>query len=124
MKFQQNEVQILLATDLAARGLDIAEIKTVINYEFPVELMRYIHRVGRTARAGKTGVSFTICDDQESKKLKKLMRKYNEKPELLKLDKVKIIQQIRMIKKMKSNIENVLRQELEEKEAMWAERDL
>ena len=42
--------------------------------------MRYIHRVGRTARAGKKGLSFTICDEFESKKLKKLVKKYNEKP--------------------------------------------
>jgi len=69
-----------LATDLAARGLDVADVQAVINFEFPVELMRYIHRVGRTARAGKKGCSLTICDEFESKKLKKLMKKYKEKP--------------------------------------------
>ena len=53
--------------------------------------MRYIHRVGRTARAGKKGLSFTICDEFESKKLKKLVKKFNEKPKLLKLNKVSVV---------------------------------
>lgn len=59
-KFKEEEYDIMLATDLASRGLDIKGLQYVINYELPQALTRYIHRVGRTARAGNSGVSFTL----------------------------------------------------------------
>ena len=74
-QFQKGEVDYLLATDLLARGIDIAEVKTVINFNFPNEPKRYLHRIGRTARAGSHGVSITICNDEERKEIKKLTRK-------------------------------------------------
>lgn len=74
-KFQKGEVDYLLATDLLARGLDISSIKTVINFSFPNEPKRYLHRIGRTARAGSHGVALTICNDEERKEIKKLTRK-------------------------------------------------
>lgn len=58
-----------------ARGIDIAGVKTVINFSFPNEPKRYLHRVGRTARAGSHGVAITICNDEERKEIKKLTRK-------------------------------------------------
>lgn len=65
MDFKEDKYQYLLATDLAARGLDIKEVKTVVNYELPKELTKYIHRIGRTARAGSVGTSLTLCNDEE-----------------------------------------------------------
>ncbi len=70
-----------MATDLAARGLDIKDLKAVINFELPSELTRYIHRVGRTARAGQDGVSLTICTDNEAKKLKRMLKQNKEQVE-------------------------------------------
>lgn len=68
----------MLGTDLLARGIDIADVKTVINFSFPNEPKRYLHRIGRTARAGSHGVALTICNDEERKELKKLTRKLGQ----------------------------------------------
>ncbi|PJE57823.1 MAG: ATP-dependent helicase [Candidatus Portnoybacteria bacterium CG10_big_fil_rev_8_21_14_0_10_36_7] len=60
--FKENSVKILVATDVAARGLDIPNISHVINYELPATYEDYIHRIGRTGRAGKTGIALTFID--------------------------------------------------------------
>ena len=61
-KFKSGEVPLLIATDVAARGLDIPDVEAVINYSFPLTTEDYVHRIGRTGRAGKTGnIVFRIC---------------------------------------------------------------
>jgi len=72
--FQSGEVDFLLATDLAARGLDLQNVSTVINFHLPVDVTRYIHRVGRTARMGRCGRAVTIYTSEEYDKVKKLGR--------------------------------------------------
>ena len=67
-----------LCTDLVARGLDIPAVKAVLNFSFPVEPKRYLHRIGRTARAGSHGVAVTLCNDEERKEIKKLLRKLGQ----------------------------------------------
>ena len=59
-KFKKGYKNILVATDVASRGLDIKDIKTVINYDFPMTIEDYIHRIGRTGRAGAKGDSYTF----------------------------------------------------------------
>lgn len=76
--FQAGQVDYLVATDLIARGLDISNVKAVINFSFPTEPKRYLHRIGRTARAGQHGVAITLCNEEERKDLKKLSRKLNQ----------------------------------------------
>nr|MBP6908742.1 C-terminal helicase domain-containing protein [Candidatus Paceibacterota bacterium] len=59
-KFKENEINILVATDVAARGLDIPDVSHVINYEIPQTYDTYVHRIGRTGRAGKKGIALTF----------------------------------------------------------------
>eukprot|EP00695_Tsukubamonas_globosa_P002333 TRINITY_DN345_c0_g1_i3.p1 TRINITY_DN345_c0_g1~~TRINITY_DN345_c0_g1_i3.p1 ORF type:complete len:107 (+),score=34.77 TRINITY_DN345_c0_g1_i3:121-441(+) len=58
--FKQGRANILVATDVAARGIDIKDIKFVINYEFPLVVEDYVHRIGRTGRAGSKGAAHTF----------------------------------------------------------------
>jgi ATP-dependent RNA helicase RhlE len=60
--FKAERVSILVATDVAARGIDISDVSHVINYDIPQSIEDYIHRIGRTARAGKGGVALTLVD--------------------------------------------------------------
>ena len=63
--FKAGEVRTLVATDVAARGIDVDDLSMVINYDLPVEAENYVHRIGRTARAGKSGKAYTFCSEQD-----------------------------------------------------------
>lgn len=78
-KFNNGLIDILIATDVAARGLDIKEVEVVINYEVPSKEDYYVHRIGRTGRAGKEGASFTLAAAKEIKKIENIER-YTKKP--------------------------------------------
>ncbi|MGN0728201.1 DEAD/DEAH box helicase [Treponema sp.] len=64
-KFKAGKIKCLVATDVAARGIDVNDLAMVINYDLPNEAENYVHRIGRTARAGKTGKAFTFCSEQD-----------------------------------------------------------
>lgn len=66
-KFRKGEFSVVVATDLASRGLDIADLADVINYDMPSSLKSYVHRVGRTARAGKRGRAMTLVEHRQAK---------------------------------------------------------
>ncbi|MFV0566264.1 MAG: DEAD/DEAH box helicase [Flavobacteriaceae bacterium] len=72
--FRKNQIQMLVATDVAARGIDVDDITHVINYQLPDEVETYTHRSGRTGRAGKTGVSMVIVSKSEVRKIKSIER--------------------------------------------------
>lgn len=63
--FENGKISILVATDVAARGIDVDNLSMVINYDLPNEAENYVHRIGRTARAGKTGKAYTFCSEQD-----------------------------------------------------------
>ncbi len=68
--FKNRETRILVATDIAARGIDVDELTHVINYELPNVPETYVHRIGRTGRAGLSGTSFSFCDAEETAELR------------------------------------------------------
>ncbi|WP_248723830.1 DEAD/DEAH box helicase [Seonamhaeicola sp. ML3] len=72
--FRNKQIQMLVATDVAARGIDVDDITHVINYQLPDEIETYTHRSGRTGRAGKTGVSMVIVSKSEVRKIKSIER--------------------------------------------------
>lgn len=73
-RFREDKVQILVATDLAARGIDVEGLSHVYNFELPPEPETYIHRIGRTGRAGSRGISITLCSPEEKDRLKEIER--------------------------------------------------
>jgi ATP-dependent RNA helicase RhlE len=70
--FRAGETPILVATDLAARGIDVDDISHVFNFDLPTEPETYVHRIGRTARAGASGFAVTFCDTEEKRLLKQV----------------------------------------------------
>ena len=72
--FRTGKTDILIATDVAARGIDVDDVEAVFNYDIPQDDEYYVHRIGRTGRAGRTGRSFTFVKGKEVYKLKDIMR--------------------------------------------------
>ena len=78
-KFRSKNLQILVATDVAARGLDVNDLTHVINYNLPDDISNYTHRSGRTGRAGRTGISVAIVHMKERFKIKEIEKKIKKK---------------------------------------------
>jgi ATP-dependent RNA helicase DeaD len=73
-KFRKNTLEILVATDVAARGIDVDNVEAVFNYDLPADEEYYVHRIGRTGRAGKNGRAFTFVSGRDIYKLRDIMR--------------------------------------------------
>jgi len=73
-RFKDGSCEVMVATDVAARGLDISDVEYVVNYDFPLDIENYIHRIGRTGRANKKGLSITYITPDEGKFAKKLIK--------------------------------------------------
>ena len=124
--FQKGNVDFLLSTDIAGRGIDIEKVKCVINFQMPLLGERYIHRVGRTARKGYIGEAITICDDKERLLIKKIFKKekvnINLKP--IKINNSDIKDLYKKIMKIKKEIDDTLINEKTEKQFEMAEKDI
>jgi len=73
-KFRRREIEILVATDVAARGIDVGDIEAVFNYDIPADDEYYLHRIGRTARAGKAGCAFTFVTGREVYRIRQIQQ--------------------------------------------------
>jgi ATP-dependent RNA helicase DDX51/DBP6 len=78
-EFKEGKIQLLICSDMMARGLDIEHVANVISYDPPGFVKTYVHRVGRTARAGREGKSFTILSPKEVHHFRELMKKTSKK---------------------------------------------
>ena len=72
--FRNGRINILIATDVAARGIDVSGVDCVFNFDIPEDIEYYVHRIGRTGRAGKSGKSFTLCSGRETYKIRDIER--------------------------------------------------
>jgi superfamily II DNA/RNA helicase len=84
--FRKGELRLLVASDVAARGLDIPEVSHVFNYDVPHHADDYVHRIGRTGRAGRNGDSITLVTPADGRNLDKVIRLIGKTPEEIKLD--------------------------------------
>ncbi|WP_084301845.1 DEAD/DEAH box helicase [Desulfonatronovibrio hydrogenovorans] len=73
-KFRSGQAEIMVATDVAARGIDVDDIEAVFNYDIPNDVEYYVHRIGRTGRAGRTGMAFTFVSGREMYKIRDIQR--------------------------------------------------
>ncbi|KAH9902794.1 P-loop containing nucleoside triphosphate hydrolase protein [Cubamyces lactineus] len=82
-QFKNQEINILVCSDLISRGIDISHVSHVVSYDVPVDFRKYVHRVGRTARAGRAGDAWTLVEEQEARYFKTMLKEADH------LDKVK-----------------------------------
>lgn len=82
-KFRANTADLLIATDVAARGLDVEHVSHVVNYDVPSAAEAYVHRIGRTGRAGRSGVAITLAEPRENRMLKNIERVTGQKIEIM-----------------------------------------
>lgn len=108
-RFRNNQIKVLVATDVAARGLDIDDISHVFNFDLPQDAEIYVHRVGRTGRAGKTGVALTLLTPKEQWRLRKIEQYTRQKVTLAALP-------------TSEDIQNRREAELLEKMTVWLKR--
>ncbi len=118
-KFKKKIINILIATDVAARGIDVNNLTHVINYSLPQDPEAYVHRIGRTGRAGNEGTAITFITPSEYKKLMFIQREAKTDIKKSQIPKVKEIIKVRK-RKIYNDINSILEDEIDEKYYNWA----
>ncbi len=119
-KFKSRRVNILVATDVAARGIDVINLTHVINYSLPQDPESYVHRIGRTGRAGNEGTAITFITPSEYKRLMFIQRIAKTDIKKSKIPRVKDIIKAKK-KKIFDDLNTILQDEIDEKYYTWAE---
>lgn len=101
--FKEGNIRVLVATDIAARGIDIDELSHVINYDLPDVAETYVHRIGRTGRAGASGVAITFCDEEEKAMFRSIEKVIGKSIPVLAEEEYEIIQAVVQPVQKKSN---------------------
>ncbi|MDB9315426.1 DEAD/DEAH box helicase [Spirulina sp. CS-785/01] len=106
-RFRDGQIQLVVATDIAARGLDVQDLSHVINYDLPDNAETYIHRIGRTGRAGKTGVALSLIQPADRHLLRRIERRLGERIDPSKIPSRADVEGKR-IEKLKEQVQNTL----------------
>lgn len=121
--FRKQEVDFLIATDVAARGIDIVGVRTVINFSCPRDVKTYLHRVGRTARAGREGYAVTFVTDDDRSLLKAIAKKAGSQLKSRIVAEKPVAECAKLIEQLEDQISTVIQEEREERALRKAEME-
>ncbi|KAL4427607.1 hypothetical protein ABPG75_001696 [Micractinium tetrahymenae] len=122
-RFRKGEMAFLLATDVAARGLDILGVETVINFDCPTQLASYLHRVGRTARAGAKGRALTFIEDGDRPLLKEVIKRTGVQMQQRQVQAPAISSWQNTVEKLEPQVAAIIQEEREERALRKAEME-